>query len=260
MVIIRARISPPEDFFKRSSKMNKKIKDRYNYKNNRGHIKSLIKSNDIYNIDFIVDDNGRISAYSKRMGNLSELFGKKIPIIDDKSFVILNEDGTYELIESTNENLVHDKTKKQLEYVMKLSHKTDIGNRISDMNKEGSNIDYIRNPIYTGIESYEDFEKKNKKFIPCWNLKHLLSPYENTNSSKKTNESVDMKENDEKTIEKNIKKAEKQYNFQKKVSLIENDTQIDDLTLEEAIEIIKRNNNVIVPNMFEIIGNKITKM
>lgn len=65
----------------------------------------------------------------------------------------------------------------QLKRVMKISAKTDIGNRISDMNKQGANIQYIENPIESGIESYEDFEKHNKKFIPSWNLKGKLGPY-----------------------------------------------------------------------------------
>jgi uncharacterized protein (UPF0335 family) len=76
-----------------------------------------------------------------------------------------------------NESLPRKSTVDQLKKVMKLSAKTDIGNRISDMNKQGSNISYIRNPIDSGIESYEDFEKHNKKFVPSWNLKHLLSPF-----------------------------------------------------------------------------------
>jgi hypothetical protein len=39
----------------------------------------------------------------------------------------------------------------------------DIGDKITDMNKEGANIDYIRNPVQTGIESYQDWEKSNRK-------------------------------------------------------------------------------------------------
>jgi hypothetical protein len=80
-------------------------------------------------------------------------------------------------VEVINESLPRQKSVDQLERVMKLSSKTDIGNRISDMSKEGANIVYIRNPIENGLESYEDFEKKNKKFIPSWNLKHLMSPF-----------------------------------------------------------------------------------
>ena len=40
-----------------------------------------------------------------------------------------------------------------------------MGDKISDMNKEGANIQYIRNPIKTGIESYQDFERKNRKIF-----------------------------------------------------------------------------------------------
>lgn len=80
-----------------------------------------------------------------------------------------------------NESLPNNHTVDQLKKVMKMSAKTDIGNRISDMNKEGSNIQYIRNPIDSGIESYEDWQKHNKKFIPSWNLKHLLDPFSSKN-------------------------------------------------------------------------------
>lgn len=84
-----------------------------------------------------------------------------------------------------NESLPRQQSVDQLKRVMKQSAKTDIGNRISDMNKQGANIDYIRNPIDSGIESYEDFEKHNKKFVPSWNLKHLLSPFSSKNKDKK---------------------------------------------------------------------------
>jgi len=49
----------------------------------------------------------------------------------------------------------------------------DVGDKISDMNKEGANIMWIRNPIDTGVESYQDYQKKSKKFNQNWNLKHI---------------------------------------------------------------------------------------
>ena len=79
--------------------------------------------------------------------------------------------------EVTNEALPNQHTIDQLEDVMKKSAKTDIGNRISDMNKQGANIQYIQNPIETGIESREDYEKHNKKFVSSWNLKGMLGPF-----------------------------------------------------------------------------------
>ena len=83
----------------------------------------------------------------------------------------------FEEFEKTNEALPRQQSVDQLKRVMKISAKTDIGNRISDMNKQGANIQYIQNPIETGIESYEDFEKKNKKFISSWNAKGLVDPF-----------------------------------------------------------------------------------
>ena len=83
----------------------------------------------------------------------------------------------FEDFEMTNESLPNKKTVDQLKRVMKMSARTDIGNRISDMNKQGANIQYIQNPIDSGIESYEDFEKHNKKFVSSWNLKGMLGPF-----------------------------------------------------------------------------------
>lgn len=45
----------------------------------------------------------------------------------------------------------------QLKRLRKLTKGTDIGDKISDMNKQGANIHYIHNPVDTGIESYEDY-------------------------------------------------------------------------------------------------------
>ena len=87
--------------------------------------------------------------------------------------------------EVTNEALPNQHTVDQLKRVMKQSAKTDIGNRISDMNKQGANIQYIENPIETGIESREDYEKHNKKFVSSWNLKGMLGPFKGDDNKKK---------------------------------------------------------------------------
>ena len=84
-----------------------------------------------------------------------------------------------------NESLPRQQSVDQLNKLRKLTKGTDIGDRISDMSKQGANIQYIQNPIDTGIESYEDFEKHNKKFVPSWNLKHLLSPFSGEAKKKK---------------------------------------------------------------------------
>ena len=48
-------------------------------------------------------------------------------------------------------------TVDQWKKLRKLTKGTDIGDKISDMNKQGANIQYIHNPVDTGIESYEDY-------------------------------------------------------------------------------------------------------
>jgi hypothetical protein len=77
----------------------------------------------------------------------------------------------------TNESLPRQKTVDQWEKLRKMTKGVDIGDRISNLNKQGANIQYYRNVVDSGIESYEDYEKHNKKFIPSWNLKHLTSPF-----------------------------------------------------------------------------------
>lgn len=83
----------------------------------------------------------------------------------------------YNEFEKLLEALPQKKTIDQLKMLRKMSKGTDIGDRISDMSKQGANISYIQNPIDTGIESYDDYMKAGKSFIPSWNLKGLISPF-----------------------------------------------------------------------------------
>ena len=153
----------------------------------KGKIKSLIEKNkeDIFN--FVIEDGGVKTVKEFGPDNINpDLVGKQIAIVDEVYFAQFNEDGTIDVVTGTNEEaLPRQHTVDQLKKVMKVSAKTDIGNRISDMNKQGANIDYIQNPIDSGIESYEDYERHNKKFVPSWNLKHLLSPFGHEKKNKK---------------------------------------------------------------------------
>ena len=88
----------------------------------------------------------------------------------------------FEEFEITNEGLPNQHTIDQLKSVMKKSAKTDIGNRISDMEKQGANIQYIQNPIESGIESREDYDRHNKNFISSWNAKGLINPFKGENN------------------------------------------------------------------------------
>jgi len=53
-------------------------------------------------------------------------------------------------------------TVTQLKKLRKITKNVDIGDKISDMNKQGANIQYIHNPVDVGIESYEDYLKNSK--------------------------------------------------------------------------------------------------
>lgn len=62
----------------------------------------------------------------------------------------------YNFEEFITESLPRQQSVDQLKKLRKVTKGIDIGDRISDMNKQGANIHYIQNPIDTGIESYED--------------------------------------------------------------------------------------------------------
>lgn len=79
--------------------------------------------------------------------------------------------------EKINESLPRQKSVDQLKALRKLTKGVDIGDRIPDLMKQGANIHYSRNVIDSGIESYEDYEKKNKSFVSSWNLKNLMGPF-----------------------------------------------------------------------------------
>ncbi len=143
-----------------------------------GRIKGLIEKNQGDVFHFVIDDSGVKTV--KEFGTESiepELVGKIIVICDSPWSAKFNEDGSIDIVSETNESLPRQQSIDQWNKVRKIAKGIDIGDRISDMNNQGANIQYIENPIDSGIESYEDFEKHNKKFIPSWNLKHLLSPF-----------------------------------------------------------------------------------
>ena len=68
--------------------------------------------------------------------------------------------------EQLNENLPRQSSVDQLKRLRKLTKGIDIGDRVSDMNKQGANIQYISNPIDTGIESIEHYWKHSEPVKP----------------------------------------------------------------------------------------------
>lgn len=145
----------------------------------KGRIKALIEKNVGENFDFVLDDNGRKSVKSFGPDNIdSELVGKEAPIIDNTHFAKFNNDGTIDVIEMEKEGaLPRESTVKQLNKIRKTTKSTTIDDRIPKL--KGANLGNEKNVIDSGIESYEDFERKNKSFKPSWNLKHLKSPFKN---------------------------------------------------------------------------------
>jgi hypothetical protein len=149
----------------------------------KGRIKALIEKNVGENFDFVLDDNGRKSVKSFGPDNIDpELVGKEAPIVDNVHFAKFNEDGTIDVIMMEKEGaLPRESTVNQLNKIRKATKSTTIDDRVPKL--KGANLDYERNYVDSGIESYEDFQKKNKSFTPSWNLKHLKSPFKNESKS-----------------------------------------------------------------------------
>ena len=157
----------------------------------QGRIKAMLVKYTDDNFDFLIDDYG--NKYVKTFGVdfvNSELVGQTLPIVNDRIKAKFNENGTIEIIEEGvteskimrfddfNEGaLPREETVKQLKKLRKLTKSTDIGDRVPNMKKQGANIHFMHNPVDTGIESYEDFEKHNKKFKPGWNTRGETSPF-----------------------------------------------------------------------------------
>lgn len=156
----------------------------------QGRIKSMLIKYVDDNFDFVIDEGGRKSVKSFGVDFANpELVGQTLPIINDRVKVKFNEDGSLEIIEGVTESkimrfddfnegsLPRKETVEQLKKLRKMTKSTDIGDRVQNMKKQGANINFIHNPVDTGIESYEDFEKHNKKFKPGWNTRGENSPF-----------------------------------------------------------------------------------
>ena len=163
----------------------------------KNKIVNIINKDNTSNYDFLIDDDG-----SKYIKSAMDLAGEVVNIIDDTCIAYFTEeDGEIEILVSSYESLVQKHTLDQLKMVRSKSRGTDIGDRISDMNRQGANIQYIQNPIDSGIETQQDFENNNKLFQPNWNLKRLRpfhdyqfkqSTSNTTGRKKRKNESVSI--------------------------------------------------------------------
>ena len=131
---------------------------------------NIINNNPNVNYDFLIDEDGE-----KYIQTAVQLIGEVVNIVDEKCLAEFIEDDEEDvmILLSEFESLAQQHTVDQLKMVRKMSKGTDIGDRISDMNKQVANIQYISNPIDTGVESIQDYERSNKKFEPNWNLKRL---------------------------------------------------------------------------------------
>lgn len=123
----------------------------------------------------------RLIKFSKR--NPEEFFSNLIKGLKLESETILKKvSKLYDLCldndKSINESLPRKRSVQQLKKLRQLTKGIDIGDRTPNLKKQGANIHFMRNPIDDDfIESYEDFEKKNKGFIPGWNAKGIVGPF-----------------------------------------------------------------------------------
>lgn len=115
-----------------------------------------------------------IIDHKKRFGDditfsINDIYYSNLEEVDDPLFKYYLRSGL-----KMTESLPSEQSVNQLKKVIKISKKTDIGNRIEK--EAGGNLDFIHNPI-DDVESYEDFCKRNKEFDPNWNLKGETSPF-----------------------------------------------------------------------------------
>ncbi len=156
-------------------------------------IERMINSNSGQSFDFKIElpIGGRVTSAIKSFGpdfqgqsDFEILKGQILPVVGNRRVTAFglkfNEDGTLtvvptEEIPSNEGALPRESTVKQLEKIRKATKSTTIDDRVPKL--KGANLGYEKNFVDSGIESYEDFQKKNKSFIPGWNLKHLKSPF-----------------------------------------------------------------------------------
>jgi hypothetical protein len=130
---------------------------------------NLLERNPGKEFDFLVDEDGQ-----KSIKYAGDLVGEVVNIIDDTCIAEFEEDEDGEIVISLSMfegALPRESTVKQLEELRRKTKGVDIGDKISDMSKQGANIAYIHNAIDKGVESIEDYWKGNKKFKPNKNLK-----------------------------------------------------------------------------------------
>lgn len=156
-------------------------------------IQRMITQNRDQNFDFKleVSIDGRKTSVVRSYGpefigqsDFEMLKGQILPVVGNRGIVSFglkfNEDGSIEVVDSeeipSNEGaLPRQSTVDQLNKIRKATKSTTIDDRVPKL--KGANLGAEGNTVDRGIESYEDFEKKNKSFIPSWNLKHLKSPF-----------------------------------------------------------------------------------
>ena len=163
----------------------------------QGRIKALIENNREENFDFVIDENGAKKVKSFGIDNINdELVGKEVPIINNTFKAKFNNDGTVDIVSGTSESRImkfsdfekvlegsiRQRSVDQLKKLRAISKKTDISDRIKDQYKNVANLSFIHNPVDTGVESWEDDQANNKKFIPSWNVNHKIGPFDGRSS------------------------------------------------------------------------------
>jgi hypothetical protein len=156
-------------------------------------IERMVNNNDDQSFDFKIElpIGNRVTSSIKSFGpdfqgtdDFEMLKGKVLPVIGNRKIVAFgikfNEDGIVSIvpvdeIPSNEGALPRESTVKQLQKIRKATKSTTIDDRVTKL--KGANLGSEKNFIDSGIESYENFQKKNKSFIPSWNLKHLKSPF-----------------------------------------------------------------------------------
>ncbi len=155
-------------------------------------IERMISKNKNQNFDFKMEVTikGRLTSIIKTFGPDfldDDLKGKTLEVSGNTKVtnfgLKFNNDGSLDIVKKenipSNEGaLPRQSTVDQLNKIRKSTKSVTIDNTTPKM--KGHNLNSEKNYIDSGIESYEDYQKKNKSFTPSWNLKHLKSPFRNS--------------------------------------------------------------------------------
>ena len=111
---------------------------------------------------YVIDETGK-----KKLYNSLNILNQDIAIIDDTTIINIKKEGNYRyfinFVSGLNESLPQESSVKQLKDLRRKTKSVTIDDKVPDAKMKLPNRYYLRNPIDTGVESFQDYLKSNKK-------------------------------------------------------------------------------------------------